>query len=293
MEFLLQLTVNGVVSGAIFALMAVGFALIYSTTRIFHVAYGGVFTVGAYSLFFLTRVLGVPLIAALVGTLAITTALGLALELWGYRPLRKRGASLATYMLGSFGLFIILQNLVQIIFGTQPETVREAPLPSWQFAGARITFLHLMVIGACVIIFPAIHLFLTKAKLGKAVRALADNPHLATVIGINTNRLYLVIAALGSALAGVSAIFVAVDVGVTLEVGFTVLLIAAVAAIIGGVGHLPGAGVAAFMLGLIQNLSAIKLSPQWQEAVAFTIFIFFLIFRPQGLFGARLAAKKP
>lgn len=292
MTFFLQLTVNGVVAGAIFAVMAVGFALIYSTTRIFHVAHGGVFTVAAYFFYALVKLAGLPLGLASLLTLLLAALLGAAVELWGYRPLRRRGAGLATYMLGSFGLFIILQNVIAMIYGTQPQTVREAPLPSWQLGEINVTFFHLLVVVASGIIFSALHLFLTRTNLGKMIRALSDNPELAEGLGINTGRLYLAIAALGSLLAGVAALFVAVDVGVSLENGFTVLLIAAVATIIGGVGHLPGAALAAFILGLVQNWSVFKLSPQWQDAVAFTIFIFFLLFLPRGLFGATLEGKK-
>jgi branched-chain amino acid transport system permease protein len=291
-DFLFQLTINGIVAGGIFALMGVGFSLIYSTSRIFHIAHGGIFIVSAYAFFALTKLAHIPVVISAPLAVGVAVLLGLIVELFGYRPLRRRGASLATFMIGSFALLIILQNLMILIFGTQPKMIREAPLPSWGLAGARITYLHLAILIACALIFSGLQIFFARAKTGKIIRAMADNPELAATVGIDTQKLYFLIMALGSGLAGVAAVFVGLDIGVTMEYGFYVVLIAAVAAIIGGVGHFLGTGLAALLLGLIQNWSIMGLSPQWQEAVAFGVFIIFLIFLPQGLFGAKLATRR-
>ena len=292
MEFFFQLTINGIVAGGIFALMGVGFSLIYSTSRIFHIAHGGIFIVSAYAFFALTKLAHLPVVISAPLGIVAAVLIGALVEMLGYRPLRRRGASLATFMIASFALLIILQNLMTLVFGTQPKMIREAPLPSWGLAGARITYLHLVILVACALIFSALQLFFARTKAGKIIRAMTDNPELAATVGIDTQRLYLLIMALGSGLAGVAAVFVGLDIGVTLEYGFYVVLIAAVATIIGGVGHFLGTALAALLLGLIQNWSVMILSPQWQEAVAFGVFIIFLVFLPRGLFGAKLAVRR-
>lgn len=288
MTVLLQLLVNGIAAGGVFALFTVGFALVYNTTRIFHVAHGAVYTVSAYATYAGTRWIGLPTVAAAAAATVLAVALGAGIEAYAYRPLRHRGAPLAALMIGSFGVFIGLQSLMGLVFGTQEQTVRTDPLPSLVVGGAQITALHLTVLGICLALFTLLQFFLTRTTTGNRIRALADNPELAAIIGVDTSRLYLVIAALGAGLAGLAAPLTALDTGVALGNGFSVLLVGAVATIVGGVGHLPGAGLAAFLLGIVQNLAVYALSPQWQDAVAFAILGVFLVARPRGLFGEAL-----
>jgi branched-chain amino acid transport system permease protein len=272
----------------VFALFTVGFALVYNTTRIFHVAHGAIFTVAAYGTYAAARLLGLPLLAAAgVGT-GLAILVGLGIEAWAYRPLRRRGAGLAGLMIGSFGVSIALQSVVGLLFGAQEQTVRTDPLPSVVLGGVQITALHLSVLGLCAALFTLLQLFLTRTATGNRIRAVADNPDLAALVGIDAGRLYLVIAGLGAGLSGLAAPLTALDTGVALGNGFSVLLLGAVATIVGGVGHLPGAGLAAFLLGIVQNLSVYVLSPQWQDAVVFVVLGVFLVARPQGLFGEPL-----
>jgi|RhiMetdeSRZDD1v2_1073273.scaffolds.fasta_scaffold98292_6 branched-chain amino acid transport system permease protein len=288
MRLLLQLLVNGVAAGGVFALFTVGFALVYNTTRIFHVAHGAVFTVAAYATYAGARLLHLPLVAAAVAATGVAVLLGLAIEAWAYRPLRRRGAGLGALMIGSFGVSIVLQSVIGLLFGAQEQTVRSDPLPSLVVAGVQITGLHAAVLALCAVLFTLLQLFLTRTATGNQIRAVADNPELAALVGIDPGRLYLVIGALGAGLAGLAAPLTALDTGIALGNGFSVLLLGAVATIVGGVGHLPGAGLAAFGLGIVQNLSVYVLSPQWQDAVVFVVLGVFLIARPQGLFGELL-----
>ncbi|MBI3078221.1 MAG: branched-chain amino acid ABC transporter permease [Deltaproteobacteria bacterium] len=288
MTLLLQLLVNGVAAGGVFALFTVGFALVYSTTRVFHVAHGAIFTVAAYATYAGARLLGLPLVASAALATALAMLVGVGIEAWAYRPLRGRGAGLAALMIGSFGVYIVLQSLVGLLFGTQEQTVRSDPLPSIVVGGVQITALHLSVLGLCLVLFTLLQLFLTRTSTGNCIRALADNPELAAIVGIDTSRLYLVIAALGAGLAGLAAPLTALDTGIALGNGFSVLLLGCVATIVGGVGHLPGAGLAAFLLGIVQNLAVYTLSPQWQDAVVFVVLGIFLVARPEGLFGEAL-----
>lgn len=288
MTLLLQLLVNGVAAGGVFALFTVGFALVYSTTRVFHVAHGAIFTIAAYATYAGVRLFHLPLVASAPLATALAVLVGVGIEAWAYRPLRRHGAGLAALMIGSFGVYIVLQSFVGLLFGTQEQTVRSDPLPSLVVGGAQITALHLAVLGLCLVLFTLLQLFLTRTSTGNSIRALADNPELAAIVGIDTSRLYLVIAALGAGLAGLAAPLTALDTGIALGNGFSVLLLGAVATIVGGVGHLPGAGLAAFLLGIVQNLAVYALSPQWQDAVVFVVLGIFLVARPEGLFGEAL-----
>lgn len=287
----LQLIVNGVVSGAIYALMAVGFALIYNSTHIFHLAHGAVFALSGYTLYFAVKGMNLPLPLAILFAIALSILLGVAIEVWGYRPLRERKVSLATFLISSLGIFIVVENGLILLFGALPKLIHEEPLKAYQIGSLVITQLHLTVILCCLIIFPLFHLLFAKTRVGKMIRALSDHPELALIIGLETHRLYLFITILGAALAGVAGIFVGLDVGVTPVMGWNAVLIAAVAVIIGSVGYLPGAGVAALLVGLIQNLSVLKISAQWQGTITFGLLILFLVFRPKGIFGKMIASR--
>ncbi len=280
-----QLVVNGVVSGAIYALMAVGFALIYNSTHVFHLAHGAVFTLSAYTLFFAVKGLGLPLPLAVPVAILFSILLGVVIEAGGYRPLRKRRASMATFLISSLGIFIVVENGLILLFGPLPKLITNEPLEAHQIGSLIVTDLHLLVIVCCMGIFPFLQFFLTRTRVGTMIRALSDHPELATVLGLRTDRIYLFITILGAALAGVAGVLVALDVGVTPVMGWDAVLIAAVAVIIGGVGYLPGAGVAGLLIGLIQNLSVLKISAQWQSTITFAVLILFLIMRPKGIFG--------
>ncbi|MDI6762329.1 MAG: branched-chain amino acid ABC transporter permease [Thermodesulfobacteriota bacterium] len=287
----LQLIVNGVVSGAIYALMAVGFALIYNSTHIFHLAHGAVFTLSGYTLYFVVKGMNLPLPVAILFAITLSILLGIAIEVRGYRPLRERKVSLAAFLISSLGIFIVVENGLILLFGAIPKLITEEPLKAYQIGSLVITQLHMTVILCCLIIFPLLHLLFAKTRVGKMIRALSDHPELALIIGLETRRLYLFITILGAALAGVAGIFVGLDVGVTPIMGWDAVLIAAVAVIIGSVGYLPGAGVAALLVGLVQNLSVLKISAQWQGTITFGLLILFLVFRPKGIFGKMIASR--
>ena len=289
---ILQFLVNGIVGGTIYALMAVGFAIVYNTSKIFHVAHGAVYTLAGYVLFLMGAKLGLPLIpAALLTVVVIAVFGGGFLELIAYRPLRRRGAGLATYMISSLGLFIFLQNLTAAVFGTETLVVRQGPLEAYDLGVVTLTSLHVVALAVSLLVFVGLQLFFTRSRLGKEMRALANNAQLALTVGIDVNRLHLYILTLGSALAALASVFVSLDVGVRPDTGFAIVLVAAVAVIVGGVGYLPGAAIGAFILGLAQNLAVIEISAAWQNTIAFTILILFLLFRPQGIFGKKLAVR--
>lgn len=287
----LQFLVNGIVGGTIYALMALGFAIVYNTSKIFHVAHGAVYTLAGYVLFLIGAKLGLPLLPAALITVVVVAVFGGLLELVVYRPLRRRGAGLATYMISSLGLFIFLQNLTAAVFGTETLVIRQGPLEAYDLGVVTLTSLHVVALATSLAVFAVLQLFFSRTRLGKEMRALSNNAELALTVGINADRLYLAILILGSGLAALASVFVSIDVGVRPDTGFAIVLVAAVAVIVGGVGYLPGAAIGAFILGLVQNLAVIEISSAWQNTIAFAILVLFLLFRPQGIFGKKFAVR--
>jgi len=193
----LQFLVNGIVGGTIYALMALGFAIVYNTSKIFHVAHGAVYTLAGYVLFLIGAKLGLPLLPAALITVVVVAVFGGLLELVVYRPLRRRGAGLATYMISSLGLFIFLQNLTAAVFGTETLVIRQGPLEAYDLGVVTLTPLHVVALATSLAVFAVLQLFFSRTRLGKEMRALSNNAELALTVGINADRLYLAILILG------------------------------------------------------------------------------------------------
>jgi branched-chain amino acid transport system permease protein len=292
MTLLGQLLINGLAMGAVYAMMAAGFAIVYNATHIFHLAHGAVLTFSAYMFYVFLVLVHAPLPVAIVLTIATAALLGCLIE-WGvYGVLRKRGGGPPAQMLASLGLLVLLQNVFALVFSTDVLTVRTGSLTVYPLGKLTVTSHHIVVAVVTVVIFTALQLFLVFSKQGRAIRALADNPNLSMAIGINPSRTYVLIMALGSIMASISAMLLTWDLGVEPEMGFMVIFFAIVAVIIGGVGYLPGALVGGFLLGFIQQLSIWQLDSKWQSGIVFATVLLFLLARPQGIFGNRLNVRR-
>jgi branched-chain amino acid transport system permease protein len=292
MTLLGQLLINGLAMGAVYALMAVGFAIVYNATHIFHLAHGAVLTFSAYIFYFFLVQLHAPLPVAVALTIIAAALLGCVIE-WGvYGVLRKRGGGPPAQMLASLGLLVLLQNVFALIFSTDVLTVRTGSLTVYPLGKLTVTSHHIIVAIVTVTMFAVLQLFLAFSKQGRAIRALADNPNLSKAIGINLDRTYVLILSLGSIMASISAMLLTWDVGVEPEMGFMVIFFAIVAVIIGGVGYLPGALLGGFLLGFIQQLSIWQIDSKWQGGIVFALVLLFLLIRPQGIFGNRLSVRR-
>ena len=284
-----QLILNAVLTGSVYVLVALGFALIYGTTRFFHFAHGVVFTAGAYFTFLFKTWLGFPLSISILLAILLSTLLGCLMELSAYRPLRRKGASSLLLLLASLGMYIVFQNVISMVFGDDTKSIRSGVVKEGlNVFGARITPIQILIICVSVVLVVAVVLFLKKTKMGKAMRAVANDPELASVSGIDSDRVILWTFAVGSALAGVAGILVALDVDMTPTMGMNALMMGVVAVIIGGVGSIPGVALGALLLGMAQHLGVWYISSQWQDAIAFIILAAFLLFRPQGFLGRRI-----
>lgn len=294
-----QLILNGIIAGSIYALIALGFTIIYRTVRFFHFAHGVVYTSGAYLAYTIVRLtldngLGTIdwIVACLVGIVG-AGVLGILIDRVVYYPLRKQNASNLIFLLASFGIFIFLQNLIQLIYGAQILTIRTGPIKEGhQFLGAVITDIQILILVVSCLLLIVLWLFIQKTKLGKAMRAVSDDAVAADVVGINPERIILTSFAFGSALAGAAGILISFETNIEPTMGFSALLKGIIASIIGGIGSIPGAVLGGFFLGLAENLGIWKISAGWKDCIAFAILIVFLLLRPSGIWGIRTEKER-
>lgn len=284
---LAQLLVNGLASGCLFALLALGFALIYNTTRIFHVAHGITYTGAAYICYDLLINRGWNLPLAIGAALAGAILLGLAVEFFIYAPLDRKKASTLIALLASLGLYVAGVNALALIFGSGTQILQPNIQATYAFASVTLTYIQLAQIATAVIILPLFIVFLKYSTMGQNIRAVRDNPQLSRVLGTDPQRVRAVVFVLGSVLAGGAAILSALDVGVDPNAGLPALLVAVVAFIIGGLGTFEGPVLGAFLLGVLQSLVVWKFEARWTDAITFGVLILFLLFRPQGILGKR------
>ncbi len=287
MDIVVQIILNAVIAGAIYALLALGFNLLYSTARFFDLGYGAMTAVGGYSVFWLYKMVGLPLWPAIILGVALTGVLGFVVEKVVYRPLRLRKASNTVLLIASLGVLTVLQAVIAILFSSQFQTLAKdiGSVQTYQLFGGVITQTQVLILVGALVVMAALGLVLKYSRVGKAVRAVADDEEVAKIVGVNTEMIIggvFFVGALIGALAGVSVGF---DTGVQPTMGLSLLLKAIVASIIGGIGSVWGGVLGAFVLALIENLGAWQFSGEWKDAIAFAVLILFLLFRPQGILG--------
>jgi neutral amino acid transport system permease protein len=283
----LQATANGLVAGTYFALGAVGLALVYGVLRLVNFAHGDFLTFGAYIALMSNTLFQLPIIAATVIAIMATAILAMALELAIWRPMRERHAGGLQFLLIAIGLAFMIRNGIQIVAGTEPRTLSVDITSAVSFmGGVRLgtTELAVVLIGLTVLVLLAI--MLSTSRLGKEMRALADNISLAEIAGVDTGRVIMATWFVAGALAGLAGVLVAAAVGVlSPQFGFQLLLSLFAATILGGIGNAYGALAGGLVLGLTQEWSTLFIDPRWKAAVGFAILIMALLLRPNGLLG--------
>jgi len=283
---MLQLILDGIILGCIIALGAVGLSLTYKILNFANFAHGDIMALGAYLAFLFHVTAGLPLGAAFLLAVVFTTGVGLALDRILYRPLR-RYQNPTILLIASVGVALILRNVIVIIWGPQIQYYSQEIQPAWQLPlGLRIkpTQVLIMVLSAALV--AATHLFLHRTKMGKAMRASADNLDLAWVTGININRVILSTWVVGLALAAAGGILLGMDVQLRPMMGWNLLLPIFAATILGGIGSFQGALVGALVVGVAQEVSThFDILLGYKHAVAFVIMVAMLLVRPTGLFG--------
>jgi len=284
----LQLLVDGLQLGALYALMAVGFAMIFGSTRIFHYAHGTTYVIVGYLFYYLAERLHVPWWLAAIAAAAAGVVFGVLLDRWMYRPIQRDEGSFFTVFVASFGIGVVVENIIIILFGASFVSI-STPLTRAADVGGGIvvSYLGMFSVLVALLLFAFLNWFLAKTDVGVALRALSENPELVRGFGLNPRRLSQYAFAIGSLLVAPAALVATCVTGLTPTAGHRVVLISIAASIIGGIGSLRGAGLGGLILGLAESLAIWKLSTGWSEAVAFVILFCFILARPSGLFGIR------
>ncbi len=288
-----QLFLNGLISGSLYTLVALGFVVIYRTVKFFHFAHGVVYAVGAYLAYTLIISLGVNQIVSFFLAAMLAGVVGVLIDRIVYRPLRRHKAPNLVFLIASFGVFILIQNLLQLIYGAQILTLRTGPVKEGHHVfGAIITDTQILILSVSIVLCMSLWLFVKKTKLGKAMRAVADDPLAASVVGINSERIILAAFAIGSAMAGAAGILVSLETNIDPTMGMNAILKGIIASIIGGIGSIPGAMFGGLFLGIAENLGIWKISAGWKDCIAFVILILFLLLRPGGIMGNKPAGER-
>lgn len=283
---LVQLIINGLQVGALYALTAVGFSLIFGTTKIFHFAHGASFAISAYIFYYLYAVLLVWWPLSILGSCVVVVAFGVALDRYVYAPIQRADGSFFTIFVGSFGVAVVVQNLIGIVFGHGFVSVPSVLSKSVELApGLYVAPSAGIAVAVGVICFAALQLFLSKTNMGIALRALSESPGLVRTFGLNPRAISAWAFALGSVLVVPAAVLTSVTSGLNATIGGHVMLISVAATIVGGVGSLRGAACAGLLLGVAENLALWQFDSQWSEAVTFVIMFAFIVLRPSGFFG--------
>ena len=284
-QLFFQLLVSGIVIGSNYALLSVSFGIIYATTRIFHFAHAIVYTMAAYGAVIGLDKLGLPLWLSLVVGLVVAVILGVAIDVGAYRPMRHRGASTLALFLTSLGLTIAGANLIQIVFGSKNRPLPGFPMKTFQVGSVTFTSLHLTIVVVSWLLILGLTMFLRTTKYGRATRAAQSNTQMAMAVGIQMEKVSLVVFAAGSLLVAVSALLFTLGGVASPNMGFSPILIGFIGVFLGGIGSVSGAALGGFVLGLATSLSGLWLSGDYAPVVVFGLMFVLIILRPQGLLG--------
>jgi len=287
----LQQLVNGLSLGSIYALIALGYTMVYGVLRLINFAHGDVYMVGAYVGYYLSRRLQgkePSLFSALVvmlGSMIACAILGLIIERLAYRPVRR--ASRLTLLITAIGVSLFLENAGQLVFGPDPKFFPSlAPRADFVVGHVRITSEQLTVIGVSFLLMLALRFFIQKTRTGKAMRAVSFNLDAAKLMGISTDAMIALTFALGSALAAAAGVLIGMQIPkIDPLMGILYGLKAFVAAVLGGIGNIPGAVLGGLLIGTSEVMVVGYLSSTYRDAIAFGILILVLILRPQGILG--------
>ena len=303
------LTIAGLAQGAIYALFALGYTLVYGVLRLINFAHSEVFLVGTYAalitwgFFGLNQNSATPSTALVIGFLllglvaAILTsgATALVVELVAYRPLRRRNAPTLAFLITAIGASLVISEAVGVFTHRNirgvPPLIRPADVT--HFGNTHITNLQVLIIVLALVMMWSLDRFINRTRLGRGVRAVAQNPDSAALMGVNKNQVISLVFLLGGLMAGVAAVMYVLKIGtVKFDAGFDIGIVAFTAAVLGGIGNLRGALLGGLLLGVLENYAAQLLGTEWRRAAAFVVLVAVLMFRPTGLLGESLGRAR-
>jgi branched-chain amino acid transport system permease protein len=304
-------TVSGLAYGSIYALVALGYTLVYGVLRLINFAHSEVFITGAFAAYFTLKLSGFnPGVTPAVGTLEIIAFLVLAgivaagasggtalvIERLAYKPLRDRGAPSLVFLITAIGASLAIQQLYFIWRGANSEPAIQLVIPQTQFTlfGAPVSNIQIIVIVSAIVVMVVVDTFIRRSRLGRGIRAVSQDPTTATLMGVNRERVIMLTFLIGGLVAGIGASFyiMVIPAGVIYNGGFLLGIKAFVAAVLGGIGNLRGALLGGLILGLAENYGQTLFGGGWRDVVAFVLLIVVLMFRPTGILGESLGRAR-
>ncbi len=292
MSFLSYL-INGISLGSIYAIIALGYTMVYGIARMLNFAHGDIIMVGGFAVFTIVSTLGLSPWLGLLVAVVVCTVLGIVIEKVAYCPLR--GASSLSVLITAIGVSYLLQNVALLIFGSNARQFTSIiNLPNLKLADGKLTIsaVTIVTIITCIVIMVALTTFINKTKIGQAMLAVSEDTGAATLMGINVNKTISITFAIGSALAAIAgALLCSAYPSLTPYTGSMPGIKAFVAAVFGGIGSIPGALIGGIILGVIENLTKAYISSQLSDAVVFSVLIIVLLVRPTGILGKKITEK--
>ena len=304
-DILLQQVINGLSLGAMYALLALGFTMVYGIIELINFAHFNIFMVGSFFAMWVMQAMGIvgqstilwglPLVGLLLFVLVVTMLgtgiLGVAIERLALRPLR--GVSGTAPMITTIGLSYILFNLILLNVGADSKNYSN-PVPQlrWEIGGATLRLRELLLWSIAFLLMVALHYFVRRTKMGKAMQATAQDQEAARMMGVDVDRVVVITFFLGSALAGAAGLIFGLYYNYTsFIIGYSAGLRAFTAAVLGGIGNIPGAMLGGILIGLIESLGGQYIAVRWTDVIIFSILVLVLVFRPAGLLGATQAVR--
>ena len=285
--------INGVSLGSVYAIIALGYTMVYGIAKMLNFAHGDVIMIGSYVVFVTVSTMGLPPMAGVLLAVAVCTLLGMTIERIAYKPLR--GASPLAVLITAIGVSYLLQNVALLIFGADTKSFTSVvTLPAIKLAGGEMTITGetIVTILSCIVIMIGLTAFINKSKAGQAMLAVSEDRGAATLMGINVNGTIALTFAIGSALAAIAGVLLcSAYPSLTPYTGSMPGIKAFVAAVFGGIGSIPGAFIGGILLGVIEILSKAYISSQMSDAIVFSVLIIVLLVKPTGILGKKINEK--
>ena len=290
---ILQYLINGISIGSVYAIIALGYTMVYGIAKMLNFAHGDVIMVGAYISFCVTSYLGLPAWVSVIAAVVVCTLLGITIEGLAYKPLR--GTPSLAVLITAIGVSYFLQNAAQLIWSSSPKNFTSVvTMKPISLAGGQIVITGevLLTVAVCILVMVGLTLFTGKTRTGKAMRAVSEDRDAAQLMGINVNQTISTTFAIGSALAAIAGVLLCSTVP-TLQptTGSMPGIRAFTAAVFGGIGSIPGAMLGGILLGIIETFSKAYLSTQFSDAIVFSVLIIILLVKPAGLLGKQIQEK--
>lgn len=291
MQVFMQQLINGLSLGSIYALLALGYTMIYGIIKIIHFAHGDVYMLGAFFGYYTINVWHFNFIMALFGSMIFCAIIGMLIEFIAYRPLR--GSSRITVLITAIGVSYFLENGMSVLFSGDtrdfPQVIKQV---NYEWFGIRVSNVQLLIFATTIILMIILQLIVKKTKMGRAMRAAAADPVAAELMGININGTISFVFAIGSAMAGAAGVLIGLYYNsIDPTMGLTPGIKAFVAAVVGGVGSIPGAAVGAVIIGCLESLMQAIGFSAFKDAAVYIVLIIVLLFLPAGLFGNKQPEK--